>query len=467
MEESLAGMDSSWCKEEMNGVNLGDSRLDERSLKLIEQLSAKPLGSIGEACGDWASTKAAYRFFSNEKFSMHDVLVPHIKRTAERCNNYDQILLIQDTTSFNFGAREYIEGLGLAASGSKTAYGYYMHTGLAVTCEGKPLGVMSQINWSRKRKDGKKVKVHPFETSEGERWCWSVAQAKAQINEQIKVITVGDREIGKGEFFGKSEKDDFLYNVRVTKNRTGEIAGERGKITELLIKSGVKASYQLELKQSRGNQSYARSERTKRTAEIELFFSKAAIHDYKENKMINCFAIYAKEKNLLVKEDSVDWLLLTNVDVMTVTDALERVNWYKVRWEIELFHKILKSGCQVEVLRLETMERLEKYIAMMSIVSWRILLISYVNKISPDEKCDQILAEHEWKSLYCKIKKTSTPPDELPTVRQAVRWIAQLGGFLGRKRDGEPGITTIWRGWTRLIDISETWLLFNQGAICG
>ncbi len=160
---------------------------------------------------------------------------------------------------------------------------------------------------------------------------------------------------------------------------------------------------------------------------------------------------------------ALEWMLLTNIVITSFDDALEKIRWYRLRWGIEVFHKILKSGCRVESCRLGTAERLTKYLALFAIIAWRLHWITQLNRENPENPCTPMLADHEWKSLYCKIHKTKSYPKDPPSTRLAVRWIAQLGGFLARKGDNEPGIVTVWRGWQRLTDISEDWLLFHDG----
>jgi hypothetical protein len=139
------------------------------------------------------------------------------------------------------------------------------------------------------------------------------------------------------------------------------------------------------------------------------------------------------------------------------------VDWYCCRWQIEVFHKIIKSGCRVESSLLQTAKRLKNYITLMCVVAWRLHWLTYINRTAPDLPCSHILTTVEWQALYLRIHKTTEFPKTLPTVRQTVRWIAQLGGFLGRKSDGEPGITAIWRGWQRLQDLAATWyVVVNQ-----
>lgn len=162
------------------------------------------------------------------------------------------------------------------------------------------------------------------------------------------------------------------------------------------------------------------------------------------------------------------WLLLTNYPTETEQDVIARIHWYSMRWHIENFHRVLKSGCTVEAVRLETSDRLKRYITLMSIIAWRLYWMVKVSRTQPQESCEIFLSEHEWKPLYCKTFKTRDLPSQPPTIREAIHWIARLGGFLDRKGDGEPGSTTLWRGWQRLTDLSETWrLIYPDEKSCG
>lgn len=157
-----------------------------------------------------------------------------------------------------------------------------------------------------------------------------------------------------------------------------------------------------------------------------------------------------------------EWLLLTNVPVHTLEDAVERVRWYRCRWHIEVYFKVLKTGCRLEDCRLATADRLRRFTTLLSIIAWRWYGLTHINRQTPEAPCVLVLAEHEWHALYAVIHHTTRLPDQPPTVRQAIRWIAQLGGFLGRQRDGEPGVTVMWRGWQRLHDIATIWLIMNK-----
>ena len=161
-------------------------------------------------------------------------------------------------------------------------------------------------------------------------------------------------------------------------------------------------------------------------------------------------------------DEPIEWLLLTKTPVDDFESATRVVGWYCCRWQIEIFHKIIKSGCTVEDCRLATAERLQRYIALMSVVAWRLHWLTFLNRTDPDAPCTLALNTIEWQALYMRIHHTTDLPAQPPTIHQAVRWIAQLGGFLGRKSDGEPGITVIWRGWQRLHDYAAIWYLVKE-----
>jgi hypothetical protein len=165
--------------------------------------------------------------------------------------------------------------------------------------------------------------------------------------------------------------------------------------------------------------------------------------------------------------ERLDWLLLTNVPIESWQDATVRIGWYCLRPQTLSWHKILKSGCTIEDCRLESAERLKPYLTLMGIIAWRLFALTHINRQLPEASCTTILADHEWKVLSIAIHRRATLPTTPPTVRQAVRWIAQLGGFLGRQGDGEPGITTIWRGWSRLADMADLYLITHSSGDTG
>ena len=154
-------------------------------------------------------------------------------------------------------------------------------------------------------------------------------------------------------------------------------------------------------------------------------------------------------------------MLLTTLPVDTFEQAAQCVHWYRFRWVIERYHLVLKSGCRIEELQVETAARLERALATYCIVAWRLLWLTYEARQQPETSCEVVLQPYEWQALYAQIHQSTTVPLTPPTLREATRWIAQLGGFLARTSDGEPGVQTLWRGWRRLEDVAAMWLLLH------
>jgi hypothetical protein len=192
----------------------------------------------------------------------------------------------------------------------------------------------------------------------------------------------------------------------------------------------------------------------------ELKFSATRHHEGKRS--ITFWVVWARELNppAGVKKP-IQWCLLSTVPVQSLSEAIERIQWYCRRWMIEEWHRILKSGCQAEARQLTTRERLQRALAIDMVVAWRIMDLNKAARSEPDSPADRWLSKAQWQALYCYVKKTQVPPKEPPTIGEAVRWIAQLGGFLARRGDGEPGHMTTWRGLERLNDIVAGWEIFG------
>jgi hypothetical protein len=148
----------------------------------------------------------------------------------------------------------------------------------------------------------------------------------------------------------------------------------------------------------------------------------------------------------------VEWLLLTTLPVENFKDARRVVTMYTHRWKVERYHYTLKSGCKIEELQLEAADRIERALALYSVIAWRLLYMTYEARAAPNAPCTRVLQEDEWKTLLLVRSPRKALPAQPPTLREAVWMIAGLGGFLGRKSDGEPGVKTIWRGYRRLMD---------------
>ncbi|RKU14525.1 transposase [Candidatus Poribacteria bacterium] len=452
---------ASWSRQEFSGLDLGDTRLDERLLSLADVLAAHPTSGINAACEDWAATKAAYRFFDNPKVSADQVLAPHFQRTVERMRDHQRVFAIQDTTYLDYTDHPSTQGLGPISTKSQGRQGLVKHTTLVVSASGLPLGCLTDQVWVRDASDKTDSKLKPLQERESYKWIEALSQTQTRIREDVEVIIVCDREVSDiYEFFIEvSKKTPFV--IRAAQNR--RIQDTYDTLKTLMNHSPLAGEFTLEVP--------ARQQQPKRQADLQVYFAqttlsppyRSQVRGQTENlPTIDVYLVWVVEPHPPDGIPPIEWLLLTNVKVSTYSEARQRIHWYTHRWHVEVYFKVLKSGTKVEHTRLQTKDRLLRYIALMSVIAWRLYWMTLLNRDIPTADCTHALTENEWKALYMITHKTHTLPTQTPTVAQVVGWIAKLGGFLGRKSDGTPGVTVLWRGWQRLTDISNTFALFQE-----
>jgi hypothetical protein len=455
-------LEPGWSKEEFKKINYGDKRIDKRFRKVTDQLSASPTQSINQSCKVWADTKAAYRLFDNEKVTKEKILGSHQELTIERLKSHKTVLLLQDTTYLDFTKHKKKSGLGPIGTEDQDIRGIILHSTLAETETGLPLGLLNQEIWIRKEEEKghrEKRKELPIEEKESNKWLISLEKSEKMKPEGVSFVTVCDRESDVYDFFVKARELNSKVLVRAAQDR--KLSGETCKLWEYMEGQEIKGRLEIEIPQ--------KDKQKKRKAILSVRYATITLNppqhlkasEKKKLGTITIDAVLAQEINAPSNVTPLEWMLLTNVAVKTFEDAVERLNWYKRRWDIEVYHKVIKSGCCVENCRLQTLNRLIPYIILCCIIAWRLLWMTKINREEPDAPCIAVLDEHEWKALYVNIHSTKVLPEKLPTVREVIRWIGQLGGFLARKGDKEPGITAIWRGWERLQDIAHMWLVME------
>lgn len=449
--------------EEFAQIDLKDERLNRRCQKLADELGQQPSAPINQACEDWADSKAAYRFFDNPGTSPEKVLLPHSQRTVERMKDHPVVLAIQDTTFFNYTHHPETQDLGEIGTKGQNQRGFGMHSTVAVTPAGQPLGVLTQSYLERPVGEAahtpNEMRKLPIEEKESYRWLEAFEKTIALAPEGVQVVTVCDREADIYEMFVLAEERQASLLVRADDNRCLQ-EDEVKHLWPKLERQPVRGELSVQIT---GN-----DKRKERQATVSIRYCTVKLRppwrpNQKKLPVVTLQAILIREEHppenlaTLGDHEPIEWLLLTNTPVNSFDEAVQVIAWYCCRWQIEVFHKIIKSGCRVENCCLQTAQRLQNYIALMCVIAWRLHWLTYLNRTEPDLPCTHILTTVEWQALYMCIHKTTKFPKTPPTVRQAVRWIAQLGGFLGRKSDGEPGITAIWRGWQRLQDLAATW----------
>ena len=449
-----------WAAQELQYAQLGDARRHKRLVRLVEDLAAQPNESVPQACGDWAATKAAYEFWKSPRIKPDDIRTAHQKSTVERVKEHNVVLAIQDTTDLNFTHHPSKQGVGPISSQSKVM-GLKVHSVLGVSILGVPLGMLHQQVWTRNPQEvGKRHRRRQRQTEdkESQRWLTALTATESAVPEELEVVTLADREADIYDLLAITRRERSHLLIRGTHNR--RVNHEAEYLHQAICQTPIVGELTIDV--PRGD------DRPTRQATLTIRFASLEIqpprHHLKRLALepVTVQVLLAQEENPPDDTTPISWLLLTTLPVNSFDEAVQYVRWYTYRWLIERYHFVLKSGCRLEHLQLETAERIERALATYSIVSWRLLWVTYEARQKSQAPCDAVLATHEWQALYCTIHSSPIPPTTPPSLQQAVRWIAQLGGFLGRKHDGEPGVKTLWRGWQRLHDIAATWQLLHS-----
>jgi len=467
VQEERANMDTCvqekdlWAQEELKGADFGDERLTNRFIQIVRDIAAKPEASIPQACGDESATKAAYRFLDNENVTPEAIRASHRDKTVERVKGYKVVLAVQDTTSLNYAAHKATSGLGpIDGNGSN---GMHVHSVLAVSSDGIPLGLVHQQVWSRdpeKKRSKEERKKLPIEEKESYRWLESVDATRKAMDSETHIITVADREADIFELFTLERPENMDLLIRAAQDRRVQVGdseiGKLWKSVEAVQPANQTMTIHLDHKPGMPARDVTLMVRW-----LTLSIMPSA-NKKKKHTPVTLTAILVTEVNTPEGVEPLEWLLLTTLSVETFQQAAQCVLWYRFRWLIERYHFVLKSGCHLEKLQLETAERLERALALYCIVAWRLLHLTYLARVTPDASCEAVFQTYEWQALHAFTYQTNVIPSTPPSLHEATRLVAKLGGFLARKSDGEPGVQTIWRGLRRLDDLASMWLLLHS-----
>lgn len=451
--------EQAWAEEEFGEADMGDKRLNARLVQLAGVLGEKPQDSLPDASGDPATLKAAYRFFDNEQVTPEGILLSHIEATYRRMASIKLVLAVQDTTYLDWTAHPNTEGLGPLASASHQ--GLLAHSTMGFSEERVPLGVLQQQVWARDGETFAQLKDHKqrsIEEKESNKWLLSLEAVEAARTAcpETHFVSVGDREADIYDLFMVKRTPGVDLLVRAAENR--RVEAEERYLWAAVAASPVVATAEVKVPPRKG-QAGRTAQLTIRWREISL---RPPLKRVKEKlPQVTIWAVWAVETSPPPDLPAVEWLLLTTVPVQTTTDALQRLAWYACRWGIEVWHKVLKSGCRIEARQLETAERLKRCLTLYTVIAWRVLYATMLSRAVPEASCLALLNDPEWQALYCAIHHTTILPPTPPTLHQAVRWIAQLGGFQNRKRDGHPGVTVVWKGFQHLSDLTYMYLVFR------
>ena len=435
---------------ELADIQLGDRRLNRRAQRLVETLGAKPTLSIPGACNGWDATRAAYRLFDHAAVSADAVLAPHIACTEARLRTHPRVLCIQDTTELDYTKKkDVITGLGPLNLESR--WGMYLHPTLVVTPERVPLGLLGVHRFTREPGSlgQDRDRRRPLEEKESARWVDGFAQVNALAERcpETRPIYIADREGDIYDLFVEAPCPEHGADWLIRAQHDDRLLNDGRKLCDALDAAPVLTEITFTRPAASGRPARPVTQQLK-AVRVTL---KAPARPDRSLPEVTVTALLASEISPPPGEAPLQWLLLTNLLVENAEQAMEKLSWYLCRWQVEVYFKILKSGCKIEQLQLETRERLEPALAFYMIIAWRVLLLTHLGRDCPQMPCDAVFADEEWKAVYL-VTQRKPPPPEPPSLDAMARMIAGLGGFLNRQQDGFPGPQTIWIGLQRAAD---------------
>jgi hypothetical protein len=462
---------SSWIEEEFSRALFPDRRHTKRFKTIYQELGAKPEAPINQASLTSASTKGAYRFFSNDAVDDEMIVTPHIEATAIRCLNYDEVVIAQDTSFLDYSCHDSVKGLSLYQRKGKEFKGIALHTGLALGSTGLPLGQLYHYQWVRDSKVNESEyhrHMKPVEELESARWLRCMAQSRELLPE-TKLIHVMDREGDIFETFQFAHSCNVDVVVRSAYDR--RIKEGNGKLISLLNEMKSKNYVSVDIP---GN-----GKRKQRMARMLVKYTKITLdgHPGGVNTKRNAgredtelWVVEAREKDPPEGEMRLEWRLLTTLPVNTLEEAKNILKYYRMRWNVELYFKTLKSGCKIEDCRLESVQALKKYNSLMSVFGWRLFWMAFINRHHPEVSCEAFFLKSEWQAAWMMAHKSqikqgklqAQPPSLPPKLKEVMRWIANLGGFVAQSSKATAGMITIWRGWMSLVPAIEMYEMMSR-----
>lgn len=432
------------------GLDLGDIRRNERFVTIIENITTQPGSSIPKQNESWYDTKATYDFFKNEQVSVASLQKSIEQYGVNQLENTKEVLVIHDTSNISFNELQ-AEGLGYLDS--KLGRGIMCHSSIAVSTEGLPLSLIHQHTWTRPLEDlekSEKVKqARKFEDKESYRWYRGMTQVNKLLNAEIQKVHIADREADMYELFFCAYEPNTELLIRSHYNRS---LSDGSHLWEAVGETEAKGEIILSIPDAKGRKSTPVTAAV-RYQPVEILRPSKSKTAY-ESVELTAIEIKQTDND---STDAIHWKLLTTLEVKDLTDVLKYIRWYTYRWLIERFHYVLKSGTKIEELQLKQASSLQKAIALYSIAGFRIMQLVYQSRTHREASCELVLTKAQWHVLFVLIHHNNNIPEQPPSLSQAVMWIGRLGGHLGRKSDGPPGLKTVWLGYQRVCDAANAY----------
>jgi hypothetical protein len=422
--EIAQGLDADqWSEQEFGGAHLGDSRLNERLVVSAQALGAVPGRTLsGAVKGDWPAVKGYYRMIDkpdDSALTAQAILAPHRRRTIQRMMGQSTVLCIQDGTDLNYSPLDQCQGLGVLnknQTGAKTR-GLHLHSTFVVSTEGLPLGVLgAQFSAPEPRSelDTRPAASIPIEEKKTFAWIKGLREC-GELTQQIPhthQICVMDREADFFELFDEQRKIgkvDLL--VRSRHDRTLDDGGHH--LFESVRSSPASAEMEIRVPRqsirTKKSKQQAKPGHRQRKAQVALRYLDIELRpgvSQKDKEPIKLRVVHVREITTPEDDDPVEWFLLTTCDVSNPEQAQQILHWYCLRWRIEDWHRVLKSGCNIEKLQHKTAERLKRTIAINLVIAWRIMLLTLLGRQCPELAAEVLFSDIEIQVLRANLKKT-------------------------------------------------------------
>lgn len=459
-----------WIQLELESIDLGDKRLNRRCEKLLSRFIENPQASINAACQGWAETHAAYQFFDHDAVTEESILAPHRQATLQRIQAESVVLIAQDTTELDYTSiRNKLQDSGPLDMLRRR--GFYDHLQVAFTPQRLCLGVVASQFWARDDETFdtcKQRKYTPIEEKESFRWLQGYRNA-CQIAEEsphTQVVSISDREgdiyecLAEFEQASPPRRADWIVRANANRNLP-ERDLDAGpwcyrKLFDAIAIAPVLGQRMVRVPKTPKHKA-RKAKVTIRAARVRL---KPPYRPQTKLPEITINVVFVKEENPPPGEKPLDWLLLTSLPIERFVNVLRVVDYYACRWQIEVYFRVLKSGCKVEEIQLERAERLRPCLALYKIVAWRVLYVMRLGREMPELPCDVVFTTEEWQSAWT-ICNDAPLPKRAPPLGEFLKLVGELGGYNNRNQDGPPGPQSLWVGIRRISDFALAWITFG------
>jgi hypothetical protein len=439
---------SQWAMQTFGQVKLGDKRRTKRAVSLAADLVRQPNASLPQQLDNLASLKAAYRLLNEPAVSYGALIAPHFRQTRTLLEHLPMALLLQDTTELDYTSHSTTSGLGPIGDGG--GKGLMLQSVLALSPQHtEVLGLIHQEPFLRKEAPKNQTcKQRHKRQRESQVWVRAV-EAVGEPPTSCQWVHVGDRYSDFFEFMDQCRLNSSDFLLRAAQQRRVCEPAQAENVQTLLSSA---RNWPSQDEQSLALP--ARHGKPARVALLKMAFSPLTIlpprHSPKKPPL-SVWVVRVWEAASPIGEESLEWVLITSVATTTLEQAWERVGWYRLRWIIEEYHQCLKSGCRIEQRLLRTGEGLQRLLGLIAPIAVRLLQLRDKARDNPEAKalCRVPVEEALVVAALCQ-----TPPSQL-TVGQFWQGVAKAGGYLGRKGDGPPGLTSLWRGWWYIQNLIE------------